>query len=243
MIVFPAMDLFNGRIVKLDPQTHSTTSRDYGTAEEIARRWLDGGAMHLHVVDLDGALGTGRSNAEHLAAIQRLAVARGAQVYFGGGLREARVIGECLNGLGVSRAIVGTRAITDAMWLSLVLKLFRDRLIIAIDAAGGRVVVQGWQQATNIEVTEFVKRASEWPVGGFLFTNVSVEGQEKGVDWKPVEAVVKATSKPVIFSGGVTTLQEVVRFRELGAFGIVVGSALYGGGIRLREAIAAAGGA
>lgn len=240
MIAFPGIDLFWGRAVKLDPTTHSTKSRDYGVGGEVARKWLDQGATHLHVVDIDGALETGRSNRETAVAIQRMALGRGAQVYFGGGLRQARDIGECLNGYGIARAIIGTRAVTDLQWLGLVLRLFPERVVVAIDAVGGQAVVRGWQQSAGLDVVEFVKRARDWPVAAFLYTNVAVEGREQGVDWRPVETIMKATSKPMIFSGGITTLEEVRRFRALGAFGIVVGSALYKGSLRLPEVIAEA---
>jgi len=241
VIVFPAIDLLEGRVVKLDAETHTAASHDFGTAEAVAARWLDEGATHLHVVDLDGALGTGRPNREEAAAIVRLAAGR-AEVYLGGGLREARVIGEYINGIGVSRAIVGTRAVTDGAWLRMALRIFPSRLVVAIDAVDGQVVAKGWQEMVGVDVVEFVKRGSEWPIAGFLYTNVGVEGRQQGVDWAPVERLVQATGKPVIFSGGITTLAEIRRFRDLGVFGVVLGSALYSGAMGLREAIEAAGG-
>jgi phosphoribosylformimino-5-aminoimidazole carboxamide ribotide isomerase len=203
----------------------------------VARRWLDEGAMYLHVIDLDGAKGTGRANHEEAAAIHRLAAERGAQVQFGGGLRETKTVGGVLNGLGIPRAVIGTRAIVDPMWISLMLRLFPDRLILAIDAVDGKVVIKGWQETSGVDVVEFVRRANEWKVAGFLYTNVAVEGRLKGVDWVPVEAVLRASQRPVIVAGGISGLDDVKRCRDLGAYGIVLGTALYSGAIPLKGAL------
>ncbi len=237
MIIFPAIDLFAGRVVKFDSGTHSMVEKDYGAPEEVARRWLGQGAKHLHVVDLDGAKDTGRTNHDAVAAIQTLASDRGAEVYFGGGLRDAKVVAGVLNGLGVARAIIGTRAIADPTWLSLMLRLFPGRIILAIDAVDGKVAIKGWQESSAVEVVEFVNRANDWDIAGYLYTNVAVEGRLQGVDWSPVEGVMKVSAKPVIFAGGITSLEDVKRFKGLGAFGIVLGSAIYAGTIPLKGAL------
>ncbi len=235
MIVLPAMDLLDRKVVKLDA-THQRTETVYGTPAEVAERWIAAGADALHVVDLDGAFGTGSNDVPILQLIPRCRACR-VQLQVGGGIRDDGRLRLFAEGrYAADRIVVGTRAITDEAWLSRVARQFPHRLMVAVDARGLEIVVAGWQKPAGLEVTEFLARASALPIAGFLYTNVAVEGRGEGVDWTPIERIVAVSPKPVIFSGGVSAIDEVRRFRDLGAFGIVVGSALYSGRFTLEEA-------
>jgi phosphoribosylformimino-5-aminoimidazole carboxamide ribotide isomerase len=235
VIVFPAIDLFDGRVVKMDPKSgHRTVEKVYGGPAEVAGRWRSAGAEWLHVVDISATLGTGDCNVESLPVL----AAAGVSLQWGGGVRDDATLGLVLRAVG--RAVVGTKAIRDWEWLARAAEIHPARVVVSIDAKGREVVIGGWQENTGIDVTEFLKRAKDLPIFGFLHTNVSVEGQGKGVDWEPVKAIVDASPKPVIFSGGITTLDEVARFKSLGAHGIIVGSALYSGRMDFKEAQAIA---
>jgi phosphoribosylformimino-5-aminoimidazole carboxamide ribotide isomerase len=238
MIIFPAMDLWNGDIVKLEAKQHRTVEMVYGKPGEIADRWLGLGAEWLHVVDLNAALGEG-NNVPILNLIRSKTAKTGALIQWGGGVRNVAGLRAVLDG-GADRAIVGTKAIKDWAWLVETATAFPDRIMVSIDGKGRQIMIDGWQSTAGVDAVEFIARANALPLAGYLYTNVAVEGRGEGVDWTPVRDIVEASTKPVVFSGGVTTIEDVARFKELGAYGIIAGSALYKGRIDFAKAKALA---
>ncbi len=239
MIVLPALDLCDGEVVKLEAARHRQVETVYGKPAEVAGRWLAGGAEWLHVVDLNASIGEGGHNRGAAGQILAPAKAAGARVQWGGGVRDD----DALRGLleaGVDRVIVGTKAIRDWGWLEAAARRHPERLMVSIDGKGREVLVAGWQEKAGVDAVELISRAERLPIAGFLYTNVSVEGKGQGVDWGPVGEVIRAARKPVVFSGGVTTLDDVARFKALGAYGIIAGSALYQGRFDLASAKAIA---
>lgn len=238
MIIFPAMDLWNGDIVKLEAKQHRRVEIVYGKPAEIADRWLGLGAQWLHVVDLNAALGEG-NNLPVLDEIRARAEKAHAKIQWGGGVRDEAALRRVLDG-GAARAIVGTKAIRDWAWLEAMAAEFPDRIMVSIDGRGREIMIEGWQAKAGVDVVVFITGANKLPLAGYLYTNVAVEGRGEGVDWTPVRDVVEASTKPVVFSGGVTTIEDVARFKEMGAYGIIAGSALYKGRIDFSEAKALA---
>jgi len=238
VIIFPAMDLWNGEIVKLEAKQHRTVEKVYGKPAEIADKWLGLGATWLHVVDLNAALGEG-NNLPVLSLLQAKAGKAGAKIQWGGGVRDEKALKAVLDG-GAERAIVGTKAIRDWAWLVETAAAFPNRIQVSIDGKGREIMIEGWQAKAGVDVVEFLARANGLPLAGYLYTNVAVEGRGQGVDWTPVRDVIEASTKPVVFSGGVTTMDDVARFKELGAYGIIAGSALYRGAIDFTKAKALA---
>lgn len=241
MIIFPALDLWEGTVVKLEAERHCRPERVYGTPAEVAERWLAQGAHWLHVVDLNAALGRGRPNLGALPDLAERAARREARIQWGGGLREEEGIRRLLEGDGTGgradRVIVGTRGVRDPEWLRRVAERHPGRIVAAVDAAGLEILVSGWQESSGLGVLDFFRRTGGFPLAGYLYTNVRVEGKGRGVDWDPIRRVIEAAPGPVIFSGGITTMEEVERFKELGAHGIILGFALYSGRIDLGEAL------
>jgi len=227
MIIFPAMDLYQGDVVKLEARQHKQVETVYGKPAQIAERWLGMGAEWLHVVDLNAALGEG-SNLPVLHVIQARAAMTGAKIQWGGGVRDDAVLRAVLEA-GAERAIVGTKAIRDWAWLVEAATRHPEQVMVSIDGKGREVMINGWQASAGVDAVEFIAKANALPLAGYLYTNVAVEGRGQGVDWTPVRDIVETATKPVVFSGGVTTIQDVVRFKELGAYGIIAGSALYKG--------------
>jgi len=238
MIIFPAMDLWNGEIVKLEAKQHRTVEMVYGKPGEVADRWLGLGASWLHVVDLNAALGEG-NNLPALTLIASRAGKSRAKIQWGGGVRDGAALKAVLD-TGAERAIVGTKAIRDWTWLVEAAAAHPGRIMVSIDGRGREILIEGWQASAGVDLVEFIARANALPLAGYLYTNVAVEGRGQGVDWTPVRDVVEASTKPVVFSGGVTTMDDVARFKELGAYGIIAGSALYKGGIDFTAAKALA---
>lgn len=231
MIVFPAIDLWNGDVVKMDVRGHRHVERVYGAPAEIADKWKGLGAPWLHVVDLNASIGEGKANT---AALDLL---RGrVKLQWGGGVRDDATL-DSLLAAGVDRAIVGTKAIQDWAWLQRASARQPGKIMVSIDGRGREILIKGWQEAAGVDAVEFLKRANDLPLGGYLYTNVAVEGRGKGVDWSPVEDVVKTARHPVVFSGGVSTIDDVRRFRQFDAYGLVVGSSLYLGRIDYLEAV------
>ncbi len=236
--VIPAVDVQDGEVVQLVGGERGTGKR-YGDPTEAATRWIDAGADTLHLVDLDGAFEGERANA---VAIEAVIDAVGDEVglQLGGGIRTAEGARALLDA-GIDRVILGTAAIETPGIVERIDETHPESVVVSLDAKGGEVVVSGWTEGTGLDPAEAAARYEELGAGAILFTNVDVEGQLEGIDRDAVEAVVDAVSIPVIASGGVATVEDVVALKAAGAAAVVVGTALYEGAFTLREARTAAG--
>ncbi|OYT54143.1 MAG: 1-(5-phosphoribosyl)-5-((5-phosphoribosylamino)methylideneamino)imidazole-4-carboxamide isomerase [Candidatus Altiarchaeales archaeon ex4484_2] len=227
MIIIPAVDIKGGACVQL-VGGKPDTAKAYGDPLEVSLRWQLAGAKLLHVIDLDAALGVG-DNSDIVALIcERLEV----PVEFGGGVRDSGSVERFL-GLGIDRVILGTFAVEDYVndfkRLNRLSETFgRDRLLVAVDSRGGEIVARGWQEETGIKTTEFMDKLGDM-VWGFLYTDVRVEGRMKGIDLKRTTGVVESTDLPVVVSGGVSSKDDLMLLEEAGAWGVVIGKALYEG--------------
>jgi phosphoribosylformimino-5-aminoimidazole carboxamide ribotide isomerase len=190
----------------------------------VAERWWALGFGTLHVVDLDGALGTG-SNAALVGAIVR---ATSAAVQVGGGLRDDAEVARMLEA-GAARAIVGTRAVDDAEWLEALVSRHPNRLMVAADVRGGRVLTRGWRESTGVTVDALLARLDGLPLAGVLCTDVAREGRMEGIDMLEATRVVRTASHPTWISGGLTERAELDALAEAGAAGAVLGMAIYTG--------------
>jgi phosphoribosylformimino-5-aminoimidazole carboxamide ribotide isomerase len=246
VIIFPAMDLMNGHVVKLESRQHHQQEKVYGAPGLVADRWLKEGAEWLHIVDLNAALAEGHANHLALLAILPKAAKHNARIQWGGGVRDAATLRMLMeaelgdHGAIIDRVIVGTRAIKDLAWLESAAESYPDRIVVAIDAMGLDIMVAGWQEKAGVDVVSFMNQVKDMPIAAFLYTNVKVEGKGQGVDWGPVRTVIENAPKPVIFSGGVGSIDDVARFKDLKAYGIIMGSALYSGKISFTTAKAIA---
>jgi len=229
--VVPAVDLEDGEVVQL-VQGERGTERRYGDPVEAGRRWIDQGARTLHVVDLDGAFDGERANAD---AIDRLLSAVDVPVQLGGGIRT-REDALALLERGVDRVILGTAAVRDPGVVADVAAEHPDGAMVSLDAKDGEVVVEGWTEGTGLDPAEAAARYEDLGAAAILFTDVDVEGRLAGVRTEPVERLVEAVDVPVVASGGVAAVEDVVALRDAGAAAVVVGSALYEGAFTLDEA-------
>ncbi len=235
MTIYPAVDILDGRAVKLVGGKRGTEQVISDKPWEVARRWEKAGAEWLHVVDLNAAFGDGQNTP---AVAEILAKSR-VPVQVGGGIRSIEVLRRYLSWTA-KRVILGTKAIQDLAWLEAAAKEFPDTIVLAIDSKGTEVMIKGWVESAGIEVTEFVKQVNPLPLAGYLYTNVRVEGLVKGLEWEPVEKVVRAATKPVIISGGVTTVEDIRQLVKLGVAGAVIGGAFYAGKLDFDDAREAA---
>ncbi|MFB6082477.1 MAG: 1-(5-phosphoribosyl)-5-[(5-phosphoribosylamino)methylideneamino]imidazole-4-carboxamide isomerase [Halanaeroarchaeum sp.] len=235
--VIPAVDVKDGEAVQL-VQGERGTGKRYGDPVAAARRWVDAGARSLHLVDLDGAFEGERENAD---AIQAIVEAVDVPVQLGGGIRTVADATDLLDA-GIDRVILGTAALEEPDVVAAISETHPGSVVVSLDAKGGEVVVSGWTEGTGIAPAEAAGRYEELGAGAILFTDVDVEGQRAGVRTDPVRALVEAVDIPVVASGGVATVEDVVALADAGAAAVVVGTALYEGAFTLAEAQAAVDG-
>ncbi|TVR19025.1 MAG: 1-(5-phosphoribosyl)-5-[(5-phosphoribosylamino)methylideneamino]imidazole-4-carboxamide isomerase [Anaerolineaceae bacterium] len=240
MIVYPAIDLRSGKVVRLlegDPARQTTFSDD---PVQMATNWIEQGAEWLHVVNLDGAFNAQNDNLDVLKRIAAL----GVRVQFGGGLRDMAQIGAAFSA-GASRVILGTIAAQQPPIIKEAVEAFgAERICIGLDARGGKITTHGWQQTTDMTPTEFGQVVAEYGAQHALYTDVARDGGLGGVDVAGTAEIATQTGLHVIASGGVRDLDDVRQAKQAGNIaGIIIGMALYTGKIDLREAIKLSDGA
>ncbi|MDT8341069.1 MAG: 1-(5-phosphoribosyl)-5-[(5-phosphoribosylamino)methylideneamino] imidazole-4-carboxamide isomerase [Longimicrobiales bacterium] len=224
MIAVPAVDLRGGRCVQLvggRPEDERVSLPD---PPAVARAWWERGFGALHVVDLDAALGTGHNR----AVIADVASASPADTQVGGGVRDEAAVAALL-ALGVSRVVVGTRAVDDPAWLAETARRHPGRLTVAADVRDGVVLRKGWTEGTGLRLDDLLATLADLPLAGVLCTDVGREGQMEGIDRAAVARALAASPHPMWISGGVTTLEELEYLAGAGAAGVVLGMALYTG--------------
>ena len=232
--VIPAVDVKDGEVVQL-VQGERGSGTTYGDPVTAAERWLDEGATELHLVDLDGAFDGERANAD---AIERIVetVPEDVDVQLGGGIRTVEDALDLLE-TGLDRVILGTAAVERPEIVTEIDAEVPDSVVVSLDAKDGEVVVEGWTEGTGLAPAEAAQRYEDLGAAAILFTNVDVEGRLEGVRTEPVRAIAEAVSIPVIASGGVASIDDVLALRDAGAAAVVVGSALYQGSFSLTEAL------
>ncbi|MFA4824516.1 MAG: 1-(5-phosphoribosyl)-5-[(5-phosphoribosylamino)methylideneamino]imidazole-4-carboxamide isomerase [Methanoregula sp.] len=232
MKIFPAVDILGGKCVQL-VQGRRESATAYGDPLACATRWLDEGADALHVVNLDGAFGSSQKNADLIAELVRKT---GVEIELGGGIRSVEDAAHWLN-TGVSRVIISTLATQKPECIRQLASEFgSERVMAGVDAKGNQIAVHGWQETAG-NYLDWTTRFEELGAGSLLYTNVDVEGLQQGVRFEPVKRLIDHTRLPVVVAGGVSARSDVAGLREIGAFGAVLGSALYSGKIGLKEAL------
>ncbi len=242
MIVIPAVDLLNGKAVRLlqgDPSRRTIFSHD---PVQVAIRWFQQGAERLHVVDLDGSFEGGPRN-RHL--VEAIVKAIPIPVQLGGGIRDMETASAYIDA-GVERIILGTAAVEDPEFVAESCVRWPGRVAAAIDARGGRVTVRGWREETSLSAVGLARQLERTGVAAFIYTDVDRDGTQSGVNLGATRALAQAVRVPVIASGGVASLEDlraIAGLAEYGVQGVIVGKALYTGAVELREAMAVLRGA
>jgi len=233
MEIYPAIDLRGGYCVRLQQGDYHRETVFDADPLSVARRWANQGANWLHIVDLDGAK---EGRPVHQSIIRRMKQEVPVRCQVGGGLRELSHIEELFD-LGVDRIVVGTRAIREPEWLHEVTRQFPDRVLLSLDAHGMLVATHGWQQTTEIHVQDVMKQCAELPVAGFVYTDITRDGMLAGPNYEALASLRALTSKPLIASGGVSSLDDIHRLNELRLDGCIIGRALYDGALDVSQAL------
>ena len=232
MRIFPAVDILGGRCVQL-VQGRRESATVYGDPLACATRWIDLGADALHIVNLDGAFGNSAQNAELIRALIR---GTGIEIELGGGIRSVEDGARWLE-TGVSRIIISTLATQEPESIRILSQEFGpERVMAGVDAKGGQVAIHGWQETAG-DYLSWAKRFEALGAGALLYTNVDVEGLQQGVQQEPVKRLIGCVHVPVVVAGGVSTRSDITALRDIGAYGAVLGSALYSGKITLKAAL------
>ena len=239
MIVYPAIDILDGQVVRM-------TRGDFATVEQVApsplaaaKRLVAEGAEWLHVVDLDGARTGTPANLHHIRAIaNRFTV----KLQAGGGIRDFDTA-EAFAEAGVTRIVVGTAAIRDKELIDRLVDRHADGMAVAVDARNGMVAARGWTETTNVRAADLARDLALQGVPTLIYTNVSVDGTLQGVDLASTETVARAFGGDLIYSGGVGSVDDVAalgRLKHRGLRGVIIGRAIYMGRFTLSQALAVA---
>src|SRR3990170_4314686 len=237
MKIIPAIDLMNGKVVRLsrgDPATAKVYDQ-WGTPVQVAMKWKSQGAKRLHIIDLDAAFSTG-DNAQTVADIAR---ASGLPVQVGGGIRTVKAV-ERLFKLGVDYVILGALAFSDPEAIPQIQKKFGSgSVIVALDNKDGKVMVEGWKTQTAFTMAEALEKFAKLGALSFLITSITQDGMLQGPDLDTLREASKYPDVEIIAAGGIGSLNDLIALKNVGVEGVVVGKALYEGRFTLKEAIKA----
>jgi phosphoribosylformimino-5-aminoimidazole carboxamide ribotide isomerase len=227
MTIYPAIDIKNGRCVRL---TQGRADRETVYAEnpaDVAQKFKATGSEWVHVVDLDGAF---QGEPQNLPAVQAIA-ALGMKVQLGGGLRTRAAVERAL-GFGVSRVVIGTRAAESETFVGELVREFGDKIAVGIDAKGGKVAVKGWVDTTGLDALVFARRMETLGISTLIYTDIGTDGMLTGPNLTAQESLLKSVKSKVIASGGVSRREDVVALTQLAKrfsnlHGVIVGKAIY----------------
>lgn len=236
MIIFPAIDIKNGKVVRLR-QGQFDQVTEYGTDPlAMGKSWVKEGAEWLHVIDLDGAK-TGTSvNFDVIAAVARQS---GVPIQVGGGVRSKEDVARLVNA-GVSRVIVGTKAIEDRAFLKEILESWPDKVAVSLDCKDKKVALKGWVEVTDLSYLTVAQELQSLGLRYLVYTDISRDGMLSGPDFDGLEALLTQTKLQVIASGGLAKIDDIKKLLTLGPrplYGAITGKAIYEGTLNLKEAV------
>jgi phosphoribosylformimino-5-aminoimidazole carboxamide ribotide isomerase len=241
LILYPAIDIRDGRTVRLVQGDYERETAYDDDPVIAARRWAGEGAGWLHVVDLDGARSGEPQNLEH---VRRIVAAVDIPIQLGGGLRDSGKVEDAIS-TGVERVVLGTAAVRDPELAGAITAAHGDRVVASIDARGGKVAAEGWTERSELTPEEVVAALSEHGIARFVYTPVDVDGLMEGPDLDSLRALAQSTDAELIYSGGVGSLDDLRALAELeleNLDGVIVGRALYEGRFTVSDGQEALGG-
>lgn len=239
MQIWPAIDLRGGKCVRLRQGDYQQETVYGDDPVAVAHGFAGDGAKHLHLVDLDGAR---EGLPVNLPVVQDILATVDMEIELGGGIRDEQSIAELLE-FGVHRLVVGTSALKQPDWFREVCRQYPRRLVLGIDARGGRVATDGWLETSEIRAVELAEQFAAEPLAAIVYTDIATDGMMAGPNVAAMAEMQAAVKLPVVASGGVTTVDDVRKLAAAGMAGCIIGRALYERTITLTEAIRAGGSA
>jgi len=236
MYIIPAIDLRDGKCVRLIQGQYNRQINYQDDPVKQAREFSSSGAKWLHIVDLDGAKLGRPVNTDAISAIAALGLFK---IEVGGGLRNEDAIKQLLD-IGVERVIIGTKAVSDFEWFNEMAEKFSGKIVLGLDARGSKVATHGWTQDSPYNLLEFAAEAAKLPLAAIIYTDITKDGMMTGPNLERTKALIQTVDMPIIASGGVRELGDIKKLAELGAEAVIIGRSLYEGTLKLSDAINAA---
>ncbi|WP_430788802.1 1-(5-phosphoribosyl)-5-[(5-phosphoribosylamino)methylideneamino]imidazole-4-carboxamide isomerase [Virgibacillus flavescens] len=229
MILFPAIDLLDGKCVRLTQGDYEQEQIYSDSPVDVAKRWENQGASYIHIVDLDGAK-TG--NMTNLSTIESIVHAVQIPVQVGGGIRSLQSL-QNYQSIGVSRMIIGTAAIEDKNFLRTAVSTYGEKIAVSIDARNGMVATNGWIETSEVSALDLVKELNELGVQTIIYTDIMKDGMLSGPNFKELDIINQRTGQNIIASGGVSNVDDIKQLEAMDMYGAIVGKALYNGSLSL----------
>jgi len=239
MLVIPAVDIKNGRCVRLVQGRKEDETVFSNDPAAMAQKWARAGAELIHVIDLDGAF---EKSPQNRAAIKNILKTIDIPIQLGGGIRDEQTARQFLN-LGVQKVIIGTEAIKNPAWVARIAERHPGRVIVGIDARSGLVAIEGWTETTETRAVELAKRFEDCGIAAINFTDIQRDGMQTGPNIEETRKLAEAVDIPVVASGGVATIKDIrdlLPLEACGVIGVITGKALYSGTLDFKEALSVA---
>ena len=237
MKLFPAIDLYEGKAVRLYKGRYEEMTVYSEDPPSIGEDFAACGARFIHIVDLEGAKSGETPNFETVCEIKRRS---GCFCEIGGGIRSMEVVRRYMEA-GIDRVILGTAAVTDRAFLEEAVAAYGERIAVGVDIRDGFVSIKGWREDSGLEAFAFCRDMQELGVKTLIVTDISKDGAMQGTNMPLYQALTEQFDLDITASGGVSAMEDVVRLKEMGLYGAIIGKAYYTGAIDLKEAVAAAG--
>lgn len=235
MQIWPAIDLLGGKCVRLQQGDYNRETVFADDPTEMAAKWKEAGTKYLHLVDLDGAKDGSPVNSD---VIQRIVAETGLQCQVGGGVRSEETIVRLLE-LGLSRVILGSKALREPEWFASMAEKYPGKLVLGIDARDGMVATDGWLETSSTPAIRFAQQMAEKTtnIAAIVYTDIAKDGMLQGPNFEQLEQMRMATSIPVVASGGVTTIADVEQLKASDTHSAIIGRAIYDGNLDLQEVL------
>lgn len=236
MIIIPAIDLKDGKCVRLLKGEEGTETVFSTNPVETAQKWEGCGASWIHVVDLDGAFEGSAVNQEIIVDIARNVK---CNVQLGGGIRDIETADLYISA-GIDRLIIGTKAFSDPEFISELCLKYPGKISVGLDTKNNKIAVKGWKEVLDLDMDDVIKKLEKNGAAMFVHTNVDKDGTMEGINTGPIEKFISHCSVPVIASGGIATMEDLEKLSTLsdkGLYGVILGKSIYSGSIDLKEAV------
>lgn len=233
MIIFPAIDLYDGKAVRLYKGDYNNMTVYSQHPEEVAVKFKECGADHLHLVDLEGARD---GNTPNIETIKKIRNSTDAFIEIGGGIRNIETVKTYIDA-GVNRVILGTAAVKDREFLLSAVKQYGEKIAVGVDIKDGFVAIKGWTEKSEFDGLEFCKAMQEIGVKTIICTDISRDGAMRGTNLELYKKLKEELSLNIIASGGVTDITDIIKLSQIGVYGAIIGKAYYTGAINLTEAV------
>lgn len=234
MQIYPAIDIIDGKAVRLTQGRYDDVTVFNDNPVMAAKEWVDAGATYIHLVDLDGAR-YGKSFVDRI--IKDITTQFNIPVEVGGGVRTLEDVDTRINA-GASRVIIGTAAVKNPQLVKEAVEKYADKIAVGVDAKNGMVAVTGWEEVSNISAVDLCLKMKEIGVKTIIYTDISKDGMMSGPNIESTKELIEKTGMDIIASGGVSCMQDIENVKNINAAGVIIGKALYNGALDLKQVIA-----